>query len=128
MTPSALQKFSDFAIPVVLILVSALIKKIVRGRSSFKLDDFSLGLDLTLAAFSSAAVSLLEVDPTGRTNLAWYLVFTLIVLMLQLALHQQWSGTSVTWWKSLCLLGFLSNGLGISLLGFFIHWKIEGKL
>jgi hypothetical protein len=128
MPPSALQTFSAFAIPVTLILVSALIKKIVRGRSRFRLEDFCLGLELTLAAFSSAAVNLIEVNPGVRINLAWYLVIALIVLMLQIALHQQWTGTSVTWWESFWLLGLLSNGLGISVLAFFICWKIEGKL
>jgi hypothetical protein len=128
MNPSAYQTFSAFAIPLVLIPVSALIKKIVRGKSSFRLDDFYLGLDLTLAAFSLAAVNVIEINPNGRVNLGWYFVVTLIVLMLQVALHQQWAGTSVIWWKPFWLLGLLSNGLGISLLGFFIRWKIEGKL
>ena len=80
MNPSAYQTFSAFAFPLVLIPVSALIKKIVRGRSSFRLDDFYLGLDLTLAAFSLAAVNVIEINPNGRVNLGWYFVVTLIVL------------------------------------------------
>ena len=128
MTPTAEQTFSAFAIPAVLILVSALLKKIVRGKSPFRLDDFYLGLDLTLAAFSLAAVNVLEMHPSGREDLAWYFVFTLIALMLQIALHQEWSGLPVPSAKQFVLLGCGSNAVGIALLGFFIHWKVQGKL
>lgn len=127
MNLTAHQTFSAFAIPVVLILVSGLLKKIVRGKSPFRLDDFYLGLDLTLAAFS-AAVNVLEMDPTGRENLAWYFVFTLITLMAQIALHQEWGGLPVPSGKQFILLGCGSNALGIALLGFFIKAKVEGKL
>lgn len=128
MNPNTHQAFSAFAIPFVLILVSGFTRKIIRGKSPFRPSDFYLGLDLTLAAFSSAAVNILEINPTGRGNLAWYFVFTFIIFMLQLAIHQEWGGPPASSRKQIILLGFLSNGIGIALLGFFIHSKIGGKL
>jgi hypothetical protein len=125
--PTAHQTFSAFAIPVVLILVSGLTKKIIR-KSSFRADDFYLGVDLTLAAFSVAAVNVLDMRPSVGENLGWYFAFTFIIFMLQLAFHQEWSGLPTTSIKQILLLGFASNGLGVALLGFFIYWKIEGKL
>lgn len=93
---SSSQTFSAFAIPVVLILVSAMTRKIIRGKSPFRASDFYLGLDLTLAAFSSAAVNVLEMNQAGRENLAWYLVLTFIVFILQMAIHQEWGDVRPT--------------------------------
>jgi hypothetical protein len=129
------QTFSAFAIPVVLILVTAVTRKIVRGKSPFQWADWYLGLDLTLAAFSSAAVNILELNARGRENLAWYLVLAFIVFILQIAIHQEWvdpprvsHAPLVSRRKQAILLGLLANTIGVSLLGFFIYWKIEGKL
>lgn len=132
---SSSQTFSAFAIPVILILVTAVTRKIVRGRSPFRPSDFFLGLDLTLAAFSSAAVNILELNQAGRQNLAWYLVLTFIVFILQMAIHQEWGDqipanevSAVTSRRQVTLLGLLANIVGVALLGFFIYWKIEGKI
>lgn len=128
MDPSAHQTFSAFAIPIALILVSAFTKKVIRGKSPFRAEDFYLGVDLTLAAFSAAAVNVLEMGAAGRDNLAWFFAFTFIIFILQLAFHQEWGGLSSTSWKQILVLGFASNIVGVVLLGIFIYWKVEGKL
>jgi hypothetical protein len=113
----------------VLILVSAMTKKIIRGpKSPFRPEDFYLGVDLTLAAFSAAAVNVIDVGAKGGENLAWFFAFTFIIFILQLAFHQEWAGLPETSIKPMILLGFFANGIGVTLLGVFIHWKIQGKL
>jgi len=73
----------------VLIGVSGITKKITRG-SEFRWEDFYLGMDLTLAALSVAAVNILELPPLGGTYTAWFVVITVILLFLQVAFHQDW--------------------------------------
>lgn len=124
-----------FLIPIALILVSAVTKKIVRG-SGWRWEDFYLGMDLTLAAFSAAAVNVLDFQgranpPVGTNigaNAAWYIAVCFFLYIVQTAFHQDWQRPEKIGKKQILMLGLASNIIGIGLLGFFIILKIKDKI
>ncbi|MBZ5645061.1 MAG: hypothetical protein LAO19_20055 [Acidobacteriia bacterium] len=133
----AYRYFTAFSIPVVLILISALTKKIVR-KTGFEWEHFFLGVDLTLAAFAAAAVNvadLLEIDPKSipQPNIGVtatiYIISCFLLFVLQVAFHQDWSDRpGSTQWKQILVLGIASNAVGAALLGFFVLLKMKGKI
>jgi phosphatidylserine synthase len=119
-----------FGIPIALIFVTAITRKIARNTPPLW-DDFYLGVELTLAAFLTAAVNV--VDPnaphTGQTAV-WYIIVCFLLFMLQVFFFQDWStrGDRSDKWKQILILGILSNLVGILLLGSFVLLKIGGKI
>jgi hypothetical protein len=140
-TFDVLNYVTAFAVPIVIVGVSGVVKKLVRKQGGFRWDDFYLGMDLTLAAFSAAVVNVLDLtsltSPRERQIAsidAWYIIVCFVLFVLQLAFHQEWvsenraadqtfnKGWQIVW------LGFASNVIGIGLLGFFMVLKIKGKI
>jgi hypothetical protein len=143
-----------FIIPVVLIGISAFTRKIMR-KTDFCWQDFYLGVDLTIAAFSIAVINVLDLtEPEGTiattakyphagSNAALYIVGCFVAFVVLIAFHQQWKVheeptpisenspnvlRSKTGRKEIILLAFASNLIGAALLGSFILLKIEGKI
>jgi len=135
----AYRYFTAFSIPIVLILVSALTRKIVR-KTGFTWEYFYLGVDLTLAAFAAAAINvadLLEVerhagDPPFNdigVTATIYIIACFLLFVFQIAFHQDWSDRpGSAKWKQILVLGIASNAVGAALLGFFVLLKLRGKL
>jgi len=135
----AYRYFTAFSIPIVVILITALTKKIVR-KTGFIWENFYLGVDLTLAASIAAAVNVADMmaqgrvpnDPSGPTigiTATIYIIACFFLFVLQVAFHQDWSerpGSAK--WKQVLVLGIASNIVGVGLLGCFILLKMKGKL
>ncbi len=128
--------FTAFGIPVVLIGVSALTKKIVR-KTPFQKDDFYLGVDLTLGGVSVALVNVLDLLDTKHTgaeakvtgsNAIWYILACFVFFILQIAFHQDWEPRGNDGKKQFLMLGFASNLIGVALLAAFMILKMRGKL
>lgn len=132
----AYRYFTAFSIPIVLILISALTKKIVR-KTDFRWEYFYLGVDLTLAAFAAASVNMTDLLETNRTanfpdvgtSATIYIIACFLLFVLQVAFHQDWSdrpGSDP--WKQILVLGIASNLVGAALLGSFVLLKMKGKI
>jgi hypothetical protein len=133
----AYRYITAFGIPLILILVSALTRKIVR-KTRFIWDDFYLGVDLTLAAFSAAAVNVVDLlestdsataPPHVGETATLYIVACFVLFVLQVAFFQDWSDRpAVDKRKQILLLAVASNIVGIALLGFFVLEKMKGNI
>ena len=136
----AYRYLTAFAIPLILILVSAVTRKIVR-KTGFLWGDFYLGVDLSLAAFSAAAVNvidLMESDSNVSASLphthvgetaTLYIIACFVLFVLQVAFSQDWGNRpEIDKGKQILILGIASNAVGAALLGFFVALKMKGKL
>jgi hypothetical protein len=121
-----------FGIPIVLMLCSAISKKIVRG-SAWLASDFYLGVELTFSAFGSAMVYFYELQQTltkkesnslnvgyKMTATATFLAISFFLLLIILAIHQDWTGRVQNPKGQHFMLGILCNIIGITLFVLFI--------
>ena len=124
-----------FIIPLLLLVVSSFIKKIVRG-STWKNEDFFLGIELVLAAITSNLVYFYDVTKSmSKTSTSEFVALaflakklsastsfvcvTFFLLFVVISIHQEWQQSSNSKGRML-RLGFVCNILGFSLLFFFI--------
>jgi len=121
-------------IPLTVLLVGALGKKLVRGAGRWRRQDFYVGIQLSLAAMASGFAYLADLfdrSPIPRdqslTTLGFVLV-ALLLFMVVVAIHQDWEDATESvgedtrsnpkhqfWW-----LGFGANAVGITLLASFV--------
>jgi hypothetical protein len=119
-------------IPLLLMLCGALAKKLVRG-GGWKLTDFFLGVELSLASLGSAMVYFYDLqklpmpgqpavaglgDKIGAT--ATFLAISFFLLLWVLSTHQDWETRTTNKKGQVLMLGLLSNGVGIALFAGFV--------
>jgi NADH:ubiquinone oxidoreductase subunit 2 (subunit N) len=119
-------------IPIALLFCGAIARKLVRG-TTWKRKDFYLGVELTLAALSSGLLYFFELVPWTPAAIpappadrviatAAFVTFCLIVLMIILALHQDWEKRPPKTKGQFVRLGLLANGAGVTQMGVFSVW------
>jgi hypothetical protein len=124
-----------FGIPFVLIFLSALAEKLVRGQG-WKWKYFYLGVDLTLAAMSTAFVNLADATLPGNKSLppgasaksAMFLVGTLFLLFILMGFQQDHGHVEKPSRWQICMLVFASNLAASGVFFGFILMKLKGLL
>ncbi|HEY0023795.1 MAG TPA: hypothetical protein VGB24_12820 [Longimicrobium sp.] len=128
--------FVALGVPVILIGVGALAKKLIRGTSWIR-QDFFLGVDLALASLSSGLIYLYQVLESARNahgvqppNAASadqklllgvsYVVVALFALLVVMSAHQDQERNTTNPMKQIIWLGVISNLVGGGLLAAFI--------
>lgn len=117
-------------VPIVLILCSAVAKKLVRG-SGWQRSDFFLGVELSLAAMAAGLVNLLDltkpalkgVNQLSAQKTAETAVFVAIcffLLLWVLSTHQDWERRPQSPKGQVIWLGVISNVIGAGLMIAFI--------
>jgi hypothetical protein len=117
-------------IPLVLILCSAVAKKLVRG-SAWQRSDFFLGVELSLAAMAAGLVNFLDLtkpallgsvplSPQKTTETAVFVAICFFLLLWVLSTHQDWERRPQSATGQLIWLGAISNLIGAGLMIAFI--------
>lgn len=127
--------WAAYAIPFVLILVSASVDKLVE-KSPWHWKHFYCGIDLMLAVLGAALVNILDLAkiPDAETRgdaLAWTALFiagsTLLLFVIS-GFHQDWGPENRYGRWQVFLLGFASNGIGVAVAIAFLKLKMKGFL
>lgn len=117
-------------VPLTFLLFGGVAKKLVRG-SSWLLEDFYLGIEASLAAFSYGLEYLFELAKTAKTSPTIstivdklifegvFLVAAFGLLFVVMAEHQQWQPRPDSTAKKIRLLG-VCNAVGCGLIFAFI--------
>jgi hypothetical protein len=117
-------------VPLVLILCSAVAKKLVRG-SAWQRSDFFLGVELSLAAMASGLVNFLDlskpalsgttpVSPQKTTETAVFVAICFFLLLWILSTHQDWERRPQNVAGQVVWLGVISNLVGAGLMIAFV--------
>jgi hypothetical protein len=117
-------------VPIVLILSSAVAKKLVRGSGWIR-TDFFLGVELSLAAVASALTNFLDLGKKlsiRNSNVeasilevnGVFLAICFFLLLVILATHQEWERRSNAYKGQILWLGLFCNAIGAGLLIAFI--------
>lgn len=119
-------------IPLLLMMCSALAKKLVRG-TGWKKTDFFLGVELSLAALGSAMVYFYDLQKLHGTeaskavnvaekigSTATFLAVCFFVLLWILSNHQDWEPRSSDPRGQILMLGVVSNLVGVALFAGFV--------
>lgn len=123
----------SFAIPPVLLLGRAWIQKLVDGKP-FKREHFYLGLDLTVYFLAATLVNFLDIakkSPVDGGSVTWsvlLLFFAMVILLMQMGIHQSWSPDTKRGGMQKFILCYFSNSLGILLFYGFVRLKIGGLI
>jgi hypothetical protein len=116
-------------VPLFLLVSGTLAKKLARGPGWLR-TDFFLGVQLTMAAISSALINMFELAKqlssgsssahasAGLTATAVFLAMTLFSLLVVMSLHQDWEDNAVD--GRILRLGVICNMIGGGLLASFI--------
>ena len=105
-------------IPILVILMGAFSRKIVRGGTSFFWSDWYLGIELTLAAFSAMLTYLLvsSADQKHQLSVAALLGVAFVLYVSQIALHQTWQSGQVGGKRTqVIIMAGGSNMIGLAL-------------
>ncbi|HEX8203353.1 MAG TPA: hypothetical protein VF590_22950 [Isosphaeraceae bacterium] len=133
-------------VPTLLLFAGMLAKKLARGKG-WKPDDFYLGVELSLGAFTSALLQIFDLIkenqrlasvaaqagvPTPQTtqdvqrsvtSIASFIVVTFVLFFLVLSFHQDWESEPDSRRKR-WILGGLCNALGFGMMfGFLVLIK-----
>lgn len=117
-------------VPIVLILCSAVAKKLVRG-SGWQRSDFFLGVELSLAAMAAGLVNFLDLtkpaltgaaplSPQKTTETAVFVAICFFLLLWVLSTHQDWERKPQSPKGQVIWLGVISNLVGAGLMIAFI--------
>ena len=117
-------------VPLLLILCSAVAKKLVRG-SSWQRSDFFLGVELSLAAMASGLVNFIDLSkpalantallsPQKTTETAVFVAICFFLLLWILSTHQDWEKRTQNVTGQIVWLGVISNLVGAGLMVAFI--------
>ncbi|NES05844.1 MAG: hypothetical protein F6K22_25355 [Okeania sp. SIO2F4] len=112
--------FNALLIPLVVILIGSIAKKLARG-SGWQRQDFFWGIELTLSSISGGLTLLFESNidaPNNYRNTGIFLLLSLILFVLILSFHQDYQNTTPKK-EYLWLIGF-SNIIGIGLMTIFV--------
>jgi len=111
-----------FCVPVGVLLIGVLAKKVTRATRGWQRDDFYLGFELALAAIAGDLDYLLGLAGgrfSGAVAPLIFLVAALVSLLWLIAERQDWA-TAAPSFKQIFRLCFLSNVVGGGLLVAFI--------
>lgn len=121
--------FIAVGIPLVLILIGATAKKLVRG-TGWQRQDFFLGMELALAAVSSALMHMYETALVMKRSLAAsqqdvtvavsFIAFSLLFLMVIMTMHQDQQRRRRSRRSQWLWLGIVANLIGVGLLASFM--------
>ena len=118
-------------IPLLLLICSALARKIVRG-AGWKRTDFFLGVELALASLGSAMVYFndlqripvinkgVDITSTKIIATASFLAICFFLLLFILSTHQDWESRQQNVKGQILWLGIICNSIGISLFAAFV--------
>ena len=117
-------------VPLILILCSAVAKKLVRG-STWQRSDFFLGVELSLAAMAAGLVHFLDLTKPAMTNAAQlspqkttetavFVAICFFLLLWILSTHQDWEKRPQNARGQVIWLGIISNLVGAGLMVAFI--------
>lgn len=117
-------------VPIVLIMCSAVAKKLVRG-SAWHRTDFFLGVELSLAAMAAGIVNFLDlskpaiagtqpISPQQTTGTAVFLALCFFLLLWILSTHQDWEKRTQNVRGQIIWLGLISHLVGAGLMIAFI--------
>lgn len=119
------------AIPLALLLAGAVLRKIVRG-DGWKREDFFLGVELALSALGTAMVYVYDLTQPAAAGLmdaatsermiatTVFMIICLCLLFVVISIHQDWQKRPHNRKGQIVWLGFVCNGVGVSLLLSFI--------
>jgi len=122
-----------FVVPIILIVCGGVIKKLVRGTSSWQAKDFYLGIEMLFAAFTSAIFNIISVSNAAYTGTiqhtgaspqtilesAIFLVFAFFMLLIVMGIHQ-WQENSGNEEKvKKFWMGYICNAIGTAVLAVF---------
>lgn len=133
MTIEGLAYWGAFFIPLILLLTTGFIRKLVDG-TDFKRDHWYLGIDLTTYFLASTLVNFIDIARTGHPDLRaimWTAVLVagaVVMLFVQAGLHQQWVPKANRSLLQILVLCFFANALGILLLYGFVRLKTKGLI
>jgi hypothetical protein len=124
-----------FGIPFLLIMLSAFAEKLCKGQG-WKWKYFYLGVDLTLAAMSSALVNLADAELPGNRALpagasaksAIFLAGTLFLLFILMGFQQDHGHAEKPSGRQIFMLVFASNFVASGVFFGFILMKLKGLL
>jgi len=125
--------FAGIGMPLLLVLLGAVAKKLVRGTGWIR-QDFFLGIDLALAALSSGLIYLYELlrrmgrDPAGTQDgyeyallsAMGFIIVAILVLFLTLTLHRDEERNGARPVRQFLLPGVVSNLSAGGLLTIFV--------
>jgi uncharacterized membrane protein YdcZ (DUF606 family) len=123
--------FIALCVPILLLLCSALAKKLVRG-SGWARTDFFLGVEMALAALASGFVNFLDlskpalaspnvsVSALKTTETAVFVVLCFFLLLWILSVHQDWEKRAQNPKGQWFWLGGVANLIGAALMVTFI--------
>lgn len=115
-------------IPILLILSGAVAKKLVRG-SGWRLKDFYLGVEISLAALGAALIHIFDLNKQQLNGAllgdqlvatASFLAISFFLLLWVLSTHQDWEARTQNETGQIIWLGGVSNIIGILLFGSFV--------
>ena len=119
-------------IPLIILVLSAYVKKLARNATKWRQEDWYFGIELTLASMSAALIHITDIIKQGSreswtadiiNNLLLTTVFipvTIIVLFVLMSRHRTWQDRlDSPKWKFINL-AIISNFLGIVLMFTFI--------
>jgi hypothetical protein len=128
------QYVAAFGIPILLILLSALAEKLTKGQG-WRWQYFYLGVDLTLAALSTALVNLADIQVSGKAapagagaKSAMFIAGALFLLFIVMCLHQDYGHSENPSMREIVLLVFASNLAATGVFFGFILMKFRGLL
>ena len=133
MAISEIAYWGTFLIPLVLLAVGVSIQKLVDGKP-FRRDHFYLGLDLTVYFLASTMINFLDIakaEPVVVIKIAWTVVLLLVaivLLMIQMSMHQRWMGTENNTRMQVFMLCYLANILALAALYGFVKLKTGGLI
>jgi hypothetical protein len=126
--------FVAAGVPLLLVLVGAVARKLVRGTAWIR-QDFYLGIDLALAALSAGLIYLYDVLQLMKSGTAGpgslppelqllraasFIALSILILLVVMAFHQDHERKPRRPLKQFLLLGIVSNFVSGGLLAVFI--------
>lgn len=134
------RNFIALAVPIILLLVGGLGKKLVRHDKSWHRKDFYLGVDAALAAISAALIHIYDVTKTLKSTFeagnsaspqinklyatlvatVGFIVITLGLLMFVIGIHQNWESKDTNRAGQWFWLVIFSNMIGLGLMSAFV--------
>ena len=133
MTIEDLAYWGAFFIPLILLVMTGFIRKLVDG-TDFKRDHWYLGIDLTVYFLASTLVNFIDIGRGGHPNekaIVWTAVLVaaaVVMLFVQAGLHQQWVPRASKSFLQVLILCVFANALGTLLLYAFVKLKTKGLI
>ncbi len=133
MTIEGLAYWGAFFIPLILLVMTGFIRKLVDG-TDFRRDHWYLGIDLTVYFLASTLINFIDIARAGHQDqkaLVWNTVLVagaIVMLVVQAGLHQTWVPRANKSLLQVMILCFFANALGILLLYTFVQLKTRGLI